>query len=93
MHLIPQWLRLFSVLRRCSVVVDSLFIVALIVCGGSVFGLCLGMQYLVYLLFFATILMSCFILIVFLVSCDCLCSVLLPHDAVGWYVVCDYGIF
>ena len=57
------------------------------------FGLCLGMQYLVYLLFFATILMSCFTLIVFLIYCDCLCSVLLPHDAVGWYVVCDCGIF
>ena len=26
---------------------------------------------------------SCFALIVFLVSCDCKCSVLLPHDAVG----------
>ena len=26
---------------------------------------------------------SCFALIVFLVSCDCKCSVPLPHDAVG----------
>ena len=26
---------------------------------------------------------SCFALIVFLVSCDCKCSVALPHDAVG----------
>ena len=26
---------------------------------------------------------SCFALIAFLVSCDCKCSVPLPHDAVG----------
>ena len=26
---------------------------------------------------------SCFALIVFLMSCDCKCSVALPHDAVG----------
>ena len=26
---------------------------------------------------------SCFALIVFLVSCDCKCSVAVPHDAVG----------
>ena len=33
-----------------SVVVDSLFIVAPIVCGGSVFGSCFVMQYFVYFL-------------------------------------------
>ena len=31
----------------------------------------------------------CFALIVFLMSCFCLCYVTLPHGVVGWYVVCD----
>ena len=34
----------------------------------------------------------CFVLIVFLMSCDCYCSVALPHAAVGWSAVCDCGI-
>ena len=25
-------------------------------------------------------------------SCDCYCSVALPRGAVGWSVMCDYGI-
>ena len=29
---------------------------------------------------------GCFVLIVFLLSCGCLCSVSLPCDAVGWSV-------
>ena len=29
---------------------------------------------------------------VFIVSCDCYCSVALPHCAVGWSEVCDCGI-
>ena len=41
----PQWLRLLSVLRHGgSVVIDSLFIVAPIVCVGSVFGPCFVIQ-------------------------------------------------
>ena len=41
MHLRPPpWLRLMPVLWRWIVVVDLLFIVAPIVCGGSVFGSC-----------------------------------------------------
>ena len=36
----PKWLRLLSLLGGGSIVVDSLFIDALIVCGGSVFGPC-----------------------------------------------------
>ena len=36
--------------KRCGSVVDSLFIVALIVCGSSLFGPCFVMQYLVSLL-------------------------------------------
>ena len=31
-------------------------------------------------------------LIVFLMPCDCWCSVGLPHGAVGWSTVCDCGI-
>ena len=34
---------------------------------------------------------GCFTLIVFLMSCDCKCSVALPHGAVGWSAVCDCG--
>ena len=29
---------------------------------------------------------------VFLVSCDCFCSVTLPHSAMCWSAVCDCGI-
>ena len=36
-HKSPQWLPLLSILRGGSVIVDSLFIVAPIVCGGFVF--------------------------------------------------------
>ena len=43
MCLSPQWLRLLSILRGGSVVVDSLFIVAPNVCGGSVFAFCFVM--------------------------------------------------
>ena len=31
-------------------------------------------------------------LIVFLMSCDCKCSVSLPHGVVGWSAVCDCGM-
>ena len=30
---------------------------------------------------------------VYLHSCDCKCSVSLPHGVVGWSAVCDCGIF
>ena len=33
-----------------------------------------------------------FAFIVFRMSCHCKYSVALPHDAVGWPAVCDYGI-
>ena len=36
---------------------------------------------------------GCFILIVFLLSYDCKCSVSLPHGVVGYFAVCDCGIF
>ena len=35
---------------------------------------------------------SCFIYLILLVSCDRYCSVALPHCAVGWSVVGNYGI-
>ena len=37
--------------------------------------------------------MACYFnVIVFQMSCDCMCSVALPHDAVGLSAVCDCGI-
>ena len=33
---------------------------------------------------------GCFTVIVFLMSSECECSVALPHNAIGWSVVCDY---
>ena len=33
-----------------------------------------------------------FSLIVYFMSCDCLCSVALPRGSVGWSAVCDCGI-
>ena len=35
---------------------------------------------------------GCFTLIVFLMSCDCQCSMTLPVCAMGWSAVCDCGI-
>ena len=35
---------------------------------------------------------SCFALIVCLMSCDCKCFVALPHGAIVWSAVCDSGM-
>ena len=35
---------------------------------------------------------GCFTLIIFLMSCDCYCSVAHPRGAMGWSAVCDCGI-
>ena len=35
---------------------------------------------------------GCLTLFVMQMSCDCYCSVALPHSAVGWSVVCYCGI-
>ena len=35
---------------------------------------------------------ACFTFIVFLMSRDYKCSVVLPHGAVGWSAICDFGI-
>ena len=35
---------------------------------------------------------GCFAVIVLQMSCHCKCSVALPHGAMGWSAVCDYGI-
>ena len=36
---------------------------------------------------------DCLAFIVLRVSYCCKCSVTLPHDAVGWSALCDWGIF
>ena len=73
-------------------VVDSLFIIAPIVCRGSVFVPCFGVQYLCPHLD-GEERAGCFTSVVFLMSCYCECSVpALPHGAVGWSAVCDCGI-
>ena len=36
---------------------------------------------------------GCFTLFVYLMSCDCCCSVALRHRVVGWAVVCNCGIY
>ena len=74
-----------------------LLYVRTIVFWGSVFGPCFVMHYLVFLRFFFNRLdeedrADCFALIVFLMSCDCWCSVALPHGVVGWSAVRDCGI-
>ena len=69
------------------IVVDSLFNVPRNICGGSVLVFVLLCIYLCSFYFCLHLDEeendSCFALIVFLVSCDCKCSVPLPHDAVG----------
>ena len=36
---------------------------------------------------------ECFASFVFLVSCDCNCSVALSHDDVGWCLLCVVDVF
>ena len=80
-----------------SVVVDSLFINAHIVCRDFFVCPCFCYAVLSALYRFAIILMrkrgGCFTLIVFLMSCGCKCYVTLPHGVVGGSAVCDCGIF
>ena len=86
----------FHYLQYLRLVVDSLFIVAPIVCGGSVFGPSFVMQYFVSFWFCNGLdeekRAGCFTLIAFLIPCACWCSVSLPYSAVGCSAVCDCGI-
>ena len=79
----PRWLRLLYVLGCGSVFVDLLFIVAPIVCGGSVFGPCFVIQYFVSVRFCGHLdgeeRAGCFALTVYLVSCGGQCSVALSQ--------------
>ena len=52
-------------------------------------GPCFIMQYLVSFLVLQSERDGCFTLIVFLMYCDCYCSVGLLHCVVGWSAVCD----
>ena len=66
------------------------------VCGFFVSSSCFAMQYLVSSLVFFCDLdeekgVGCFNLIVFLMSCNCWCSVAISEDVVGWSAVCDSG--
>ena len=83
-----------------SVVVDSLFSVALIVCGGfCVISIMLGPGFVI--LYFVSFWFcnhidgedraGCFTLIVFLMFCDSQCSVAIPNGTMGWSAVCDCG--
>ena len=70
------------------IVVDSLFSVPRDICGGSVLVfvlLCISLLCVLsnFINTFTRKRMIVFASIVFLVSCDCKCSVPLPHDAVG----------
>ena len=71
-------------------------IVALIVCGGFVFGPCFVTQYLVSFLVFNQLAevgrADCVALIVFLLAYGCKCSVSLSHDDTCWPALCKCGI-
>ena len=68
------------------IVVDSLFNVPRHICGGSVLVfvlLCISLCSFYFQHLDEEENDSCFALHVFLMSCDCKCSVALPNDAVG----------
>ena len=92
MHLCPP----VAKAAICSVVVDLLFYLPPIVCGGSM---------LVFVFVCITLCpfyfcnhleeeerAGCFGFIVFWMSCYCKCPIALPHGAVGWSAVCNCGI-
>ena len=61
--------------------------------GALVFRAVLsGLSSLAFLLMGKRERAGCLTFIVFLVSCDCKCSVALPHVAVGWSAKCDCSI-
>ena len=59
-------------------------VVASIVCGAFVFGPCYGCAVPSVLSSFHIISLEKREMVALLMSCDCLCSVSLPHGAEGW---------
>ena len=92
MHLSLRWLRLLSVLRRWTVVVDSLFM-----CPSLFVVLCLVHYFVSFLGLHSygrgrESWLLCFTWICLSESYFWMCSVAPPRDAVGWSAVCDCGI-
>ena len=56
------------------------------------FGTCFVIQYFVSSPVLQSARAGCFTLIVFMVSCECKCSVTFLHGAVSWTAVCDCSI-
>ena len=77
-----------------SVVVNLLFGVLPIGCGGQCLSLlCITLCFCWFCNHFEDLeRVGCFAFIVLQMSCYCKCSVILPHGAVGWSVVCDCSI-
>ena len=77
-----------------SKVVILLLLLLLIV--APIVGFCICYMFCCTLLCilssFTIILMGKRELVALLMSCFCYCSVVLPHDAVGWSTVCHCGI-
>ena len=73
-----------------------IFNVLPIVCGGSVFVfdlLCITLCPFKFCNHLEEVEKSgCFAFIVLQTSCYCKCSMALPHGALGWSAVCDFGI-
>ena len=74
-----------------SVIVDSMFNVLPIDCGGSVLDAVLSVLSNFAIIFSRK--RELVALLVFLMFCDYYCSVVLLHGATGWSAVCDCGIF
>ena len=94
-HFWPKWSHYCLFEYSGFVVIDSLFIVDPIVCGGC-FGSIFVMLFLVYNLVLQLSRWEreswCFTLTVFLLNCSYSCSVFLPYSAMVWSALSDCGI-